>query len=303
MLRRLIGENISLIFNGTPEDLWVEADPGMLEQVVMNLVVNARDAMPRGGSVRITTSLIHWDGKAARSQANRRAGHFVCLEVGDTGSGMSPEILKNIFEPFFTTKEEGKGTGLGLATVQAIVTQHKGWVEVDSAEDKGSVFRVFLPSNSPPVSKRGQAPLPQPMPRGSETVLLVEDEAAVRKNIALMLRETGYRVLEAGDGDSAIGLWEKHQDEIALALADMVLPGSLSGLELASQLLQAKPGLKIILMSGYSAEIARVATIQGLSFMQKPFDPPTLARVIRERLDGKENGGEYIATFGNAPER
>jgi PAS domain S-box-containing protein len=303
MLRRLIGENISLVFDGTPEDLWVEADPGMLEQVVTNLVVNARDAMPLGGSVRITTSQMDISKREGPRQPNQQAGHFICLEVGDTGSGISPEILKNIFEPFFTTKEEGQGTGLGLATVQAIVTQHKGWVEVESCEGKGSVFRVFLPAKKAPTSSEGQLPAPEPLKRGSETLLLVEDEPAVRKNIALMLRETGYQVLEASNSEEAIRIWGEHQNKIALFLADMVIPGSVSGLNLASQLLTEKSGLKIILMSGYSAEIAQVATIEGLSFLQKPFDPPTLLRVVRERLDSKGYGGEYIATFGNAPER
>jgi CheY-like chemotaxis protein len=303
MLRRLIGENISLIFDGTPEDLWVEADPGMLEQVVVNLVVNARDAMPEGGSVTITTrQAILGSGDEFR-HPTARPGHFVCLEVSDTGCGIDPLAMKHIFEPFFTTKDASKGTGLGLATVYGIITQHDGWVDVQSNVGQGSRFRVFLPFVPHRPAAAGQVSAAESVPGGHETILLVEDENSLRHCAAMVLRQLGYEVLEAMSGREALDVWQVSRERIALLVTDMVMPGGLSGLDLIDRLLGEKPSLKAILMTGYSNETARfgVSARKNLVFIQKPFGAPTLARAVRDSLDA--SGKDYVPTYANTPAR
>lgn len=301
MLRRLIGEHISLAFDGTPEDLWVEADPGMIEQVVVNLVVNARDAMPQGGSVTITTRQLNLMSVTASHNSAARPGQFVCLEVSDTGTGIAPDVIKHIFEPFFTTKEESKGTGLGLATVYGIVTQHDGWVDVESELDKGSRFRVFLPFIKQGPSA-ANASISETVPGGRETILLVEDEKSVRRNAALTLRNLGYEVVEARTGNEALLLWRTHQSRISLLLTDMVMPGGMTGMDLIDKVLEESPSMRVILMSGYSTEMARdgIFSRKNLVFLQKPFGAQTLARAVRDLLDS--SGGSYVQTYGNAPE-
>jgi PAS domain S-box-containing protein len=285
MLRRLLGEPVEVILQSQDGPLWIEADPGMIEQVVMNLCVNARDAMPRGGRVMITTSVVEID--AASTKENARGGKYVCLAVADTGEGMDAATMERIFEPFFTTKEAGKGTGLGLATVYGIAKQHHGWVEVDSEVGKGSVFRVYLPQSAQASSSRTSTPGFEGK-RGTESILLVEDEKNVRDTAAQCLREFGYRVEEAADGVEAIELWEQHRSEIALLLIDLVLPGKINGLEIAQQFKRAKESLKVIIMSGYIENVARLETAiarANMSCVTKPFALDKLLKMIRQRLD------------------
>lgn len=287
MLRRLLGEQVEVVLQGPGAPLWIEADPGMIEQVVMNLCVNARDAMPRGGRVTITTNVVEID--AASTKENAKGGKYVCLAVADTGEGMDAATMQRIFEPFFTTKEAGKGTGLGLATVYGIAKQHHGWVEVDSEVGKGSVFRVYLPHAAQAVPSRTSTPGFEGK-RGTETILLVEDEKNVRDTTAQCLREFGYRVEEAADGVETLELWEQHRNEIALLLIDLVLPGKINGLEIAQQFKRAKDSLKVIIMSGYIDNVARLETAiarANMSYVIKPFALDKLLQLIRQRLDEK----------------
>lgn len=287
MLRRLIGEHIDLRFDGKTALPLVEADAGMLEQVLMNLAVNARDAMPRGGRITISTTVAELTAAQAEAHPSRRPGRFVCLAMLDTGCGMDAATLRRIFEPFFTTKEAGKGTGLGLATVDGIVAQHKGWVEVDSEAGAGTTFRVYLPASAQAAQEATPAPLVRPVPRGRETVLVVEDEPVVREMVAESLRALGYRVREAGSGQQAMTLWQAHAGQVDLVLTDMVMPEGMTGLELVEQLQAVKPGLKAVIVSGYSAEIvqAGVPTKAGVTYLPKPFATKVLADVVRDCLD------------------
>ena len=287
MLRRLIGEHIDLRFDGKSALPLVEADAGMMEQILMNLVVNARDAMPKGGRITISTTPAEVNAVHAATDPNRRAGRFVCLSVSDTGCGMDATTLKRIFEPFFTTKEAGKGTGLLLATAHGIVAQHKGWVEVDSAVSVGTTFRVYLPAAAQSQAEVAPAPQSEPVQRGRETILLVEDELPVRRVVGRSLRALGYQVHEAGNGQEAMTLWQTHGAQVDLLLADMVMPEGMTGLELAEQLQALKPGLKTIISSGYSAEIvhAGIPTKAGIIYLPKPYATRVLADTIRHCLD------------------
>ncbi|MBC7367609.1 MAG: PAS domain S-box protein [Undibacterium sp.] len=283
LLRRLLGEHIAVEVRLAPETLWINADGGMLDQVVMNLCVNARDAMPEGGTLVIETDLAQLGAPLARAEA--RPGRFARLRVSDTGSGMTPEVLAHLFEPFFTTKEVGKGTGLGLATVHGIIHQHEGWLEVESAPGRGSTFTVYLPL-APAVEK---APVAEPRAElrgGTETILLVEDEEAVRLVASSLLRRLGYRVLEASHGPEALGIWETRGAEIDLLITDMVMPQGLTGMALAQKLQREKPTLGVILMSGYNEEILRGhgGRTTGLTLVAKPFEFPAFAAVVREKL-------------------
>jgi len=289
MLTRLIGENIDLRSTGQAGLPLVEADAGMLEQVLMNLIVNARDALPQGGRIAICTTAVEIAKAQADRDVNRRPGRFVCLAVSDTGCGMNSEILKHIFEPFFTTKEAGKGTGLGLATVHGIVAQHNGWVEVDSKVGHGTTFAVFLPAasaaSSPAAAERGTTSLP----RGVETILLVEDDAKVRQTTGQFLRILGYRVIEASNGLAALTVWEEHGSEVDLLLTDMIMPEGMTGAELTEQLQSHRPGLKIIITSGYSTEIAYAGVPRkpGVIYLPKPHETKKLADTVRRCLDQK----------------
>jgi CheY-like chemotaxis protein len=289
MLQRTLGEDIHLEWKLHPHPLRLHADPGMLDQVLMNLAINARDAMPEGGTLTIETSELVLDEAAARNQPGATPASYVCLAVRDTGAGIAPEVLPHIFEPFFTTKEPGKGTGLGLATVFGIVQQHRGWITVESAPGQGATFRVYLTARpkgataTPLVA--GQATTPNT--RGAETVLVVEDEASVRTLMRTVLEGRGYTVLEAANGLEALERWQAHQPRIALLLTDLVMPGGLSGQQLGRRLRQERPGLKVLYLSGYSAEMAgRVPGLQpGERFMSKPFTSDQLLRAVREVLE------------------
>jgi PAS domain S-box-containing protein len=288
MLRRLLGEDITLQVNYTAALPLVHADPGMMEQILLNLAVNSRDAMPKGGRLFIDTSVASVDKAYAEQNPEAIIGEFVCLTVKDTGSGIAPETLARIFEPFFTTKDVGKGTGLGLATVYGIVQQHRGWIKVASAVGQGTTFQIFLPTAGGKAAAQ-DAQTREPRVRGGkETVLIVEDEAPLRTLVRSVLERYGYRVIEAVSGVSALSLWEQHKDKIQLVLTDMVMPHGISGRELATKLLAQKPELKVIYSSGYSLAVVGTDMVlqEGLNFLQKPYHPRKLAQAVRDCLDG-----------------
>ena len=228
----------------------------MLEQVLLNLVVNARDAMPHGGQLHIATEKLSLDAAHAQANPEARAGEFVCLSVSDNGMGIAPEHLQRIFEPFFTTKEPDRGTGLGLATVYGIVKQHQGWIEVSSQLGVGTCFKVFLPANPAAALTAGAGEAQAIVRGGTERILLVEDDFAVLELTQHLLETAGYRVWKAESAEEALELWLAHAAEVDLLLTDLVMPGTLTGRELAERLHQEKPRLKVIFMSGYSPEAA-----------------------------------------------
>ncbi|MDE3100278.1 MAG: PAS domain S-box protein [Verrucomicrobiota bacterium] len=288
MLQRILGEDVSMFIHCAPRPAMVHADLGMIEQILLNLAVNSRDAMPRGGRLVIQTANVQISPEAAAQSPSARAGVFVCLSVSDTGSGIPPDVLPRIFEPFFTTKDVGKGTGLGLATVYGVVEQHHGWINVHSEPGRGTTFRIYLPRSEKEDAIESPIPTMPSVRGGNETILLVEDEPAVRALVRSILTRAGYHVLEAPNGAHALDLWRQHHDRIKLLLTDMIMPGGMNGRELAQQFAQEKPGLKVIYASGYSANAAGGDLIEGTNFLAKPFNPLKLAQVVRSRLD--ENG-------------
>src|SRR5262249_32114972 len=255
MLTRLLGATIALEFKAAPGLPAVNGDIGMMEQILLNLAVNARDAMPRDGRLTISTGTRKIAETEIQRNPEARAGWFVCLSVADTGAGIAPEILPRIFEPFFTTKEAGKGTGLGLATVYGIVKQHQGWIEVESELGRGTTFNVFLPASSQSVAPATLTAAPTTAKGGTETILIAEDDPALRRLAAPILRNLGYEVLEAGSGVEAIAVWEQCGKKVSLLLTDLVMPDGLTGRELAKQMATREAGLKVIYTSGYSPEI------------------------------------------------
>jgi PAS domain S-box-containing protein len=286
MLHRVVNENITIKQKLQPCLPRVFADVGMLEQVLLNLVINSRDAMPNGGELIIETSDTVIDEEYTAANSEARPGHFLVLSVTDNGCGIRSEHLPRIFEPFFTTKEAGRGTGLGLATVYGIIKQHEGWIKVYSEVDHGTTLRVYVPAMSCPAS------VPQPEHRrklrgGSETILLVEDEIQVRTVARAMLERFGYSVFDASTGAGALEMWAAHREKIDLLLTDMVMPGDLSGLELARRLQKECSELKVILASGYSTEFLRngPAGRNGCHFLAKPYALEELLETIRESLD------------------
>jgi two-component system cell cycle sensor histidine kinase/response regulator CckA len=287
MLQRTIGVQVQLQFKFSEQPILIHADAGMIDQILLNLTVNARDAMPKGGQIIIKTSAVEFDEVTALQISQARAGSFACLSVSDAGCGISPEIRSRIFEPFFTTKDVGKGTGLGLATVFGIVHQHKGWINVYSEVGQGTTFRVYLPRLQQPQNPKTVKAPPAAIRGGDETILLVEDEPALLASIRAALLRLGYRVLDATNSSEALAVWEKHRAEIDLLLTDLVMPGEKTGKELAEQLLQADPELKVIYTSGYSAEIAGKDFLmdEGINFLTKPFEAAKLAQTLRNRLD------------------
>jgi two-component system cell cycle sensor histidine kinase/response regulator CckA len=286
-LRRILGEDIVLQFHHAPDLAGVRADPGMIEQVIMNLAVNARDAMPRGGKLSIGTSAVEINSVHVHANPEARIGHFVCLRVTDTGSGIPAEVLTHIFEPFFTTKEVGKGTGLGLATVYGIVKQHQGWIEVLSQVGAGTTFRVFLPMSTVPVAANPAKPAGANIPKGRERILVVEDEPELRTLVREVLQQYGYSVFLASSGPEALSVWRNHADEIDLLLTDMVMPGNMTGRELAERLKTEKPDLKVLFTSGYSVEMVGKDCVlkRNGNFLQKPYHPASLAKMVRGCLD------------------
>jgi signal transduction histidine kinase/CheY-like chemotaxis protein len=287
MLRRLIGEHIELVVTPDPNLGRTRADQGQLEQAIMNLAVNARDAMPAGGRLALATANAELREDFARTHPGARAGSYVMLSVQDTGVGMDAETKAHLFEPFFTTKEPGKGTGLGLATVYGVVKQHAGYVTVDTREGAGTTFALYLPR-----SHEEETPAPPPGPaatafaRGSETVLLVEDEQSVRELVREMLEARGYTVLEARHGAQALVVAEAHAGPIHALVTDVVMP-QMGGPELVTRLRPLRPGLRVLYISGYPADPGFERDPgQDARLLAKPFTADALASWLRDLLDG-----------------
>jgi CheY-like chemotaxis protein len=284
ILHRVLGEDIALEAERDPH-LWVVlADPGQIQQVLLNLAVNARDAMPEGGVLRIATRNVSLRAANLPEVPKVAEGDYVLLEVADTGHGMDAETLSRVFEPFFTTKERGKGTGLGLSTVYGIVKQSGGYIHIESEPGKGTRVLVYLTR----VHGAADSPLdvtPRSLPRGgTETILLVEDEESVRRLASLLLERSGYRLLVASSAEEALETARGYAGQIDLLLTDIVLPG-LNGRRLADLLSPERPSMKVVFASGYFDE--RGILEPGSDFIQKPFNPETLARTIRRALDRK----------------
>jgi PAS domain S-box-containing protein len=285
MLRRVIGEDIKLVIH-LAEDLGrAKTDPGQIEQVIMNLVVNARDAMPDGGRLTIETANVELDEVYAHGHVGIKPGRYLMLSVSDTGAGMTRELKERVFEPFFTTKETGKGTGLGLSTVYGIVKQSEGSIWVYSEPGKGTAFKIYLPRVDEPIEVFKEK-LVKDLPRGSETVLVVEDEEEVRKLAVQILQRQGYKVMEAPQGGDALLICEQHQNHVHLMLTDVVMPG-MSGHQLAKRLKSLQPEMKVLYMSGYTdnAIVQHGVRVEGADYISKPFTVDALARKVREVLD------------------
>src|ERR1019366_3646341 len=293
LLRRLIGEDVELTTRLDPALESVKADPGQLEQVLMNLAVNARDAMPEGGTLTIETANSKLDAGFTTAHPGARSGEYAILTVADTGIGMSDEVRSHAFEPFFTTKEHGKGTGLGLATAYGIVKQSDGYITVDSEPGRGTTFRLYFPRAAGAAAASGRGERSALSPRGTETILLVEDESGVRRLSRTILEAQGYIVLEAASGDEALEVVRSHAGEIHLVATDVIMPG-MSGRVLWDRLRVLLPDPRVLFMSGYTDDaIARHGVLEpGIAFLQKPFTPFSLAQKVREVLDaGKSTRG------------
>jgi signal transduction histidine kinase len=293
MLRRLIGEDIRFNARFDPDLKPIKADPGQIEQVLVNLVVNSRDAMPQGGNLTIETANFESDAEFAGKHLGLAPGHYVMLAVSDSGCGMDDKTKARIFEPFFTTKEKGRGTGLGLSTVYGIVKQSGGTVWVYSETGKGSVFKVYFPQLQEDAEFSKPVLVETPVPRGSETILLVEDEDVVRGLARKILEQAGYDVLDARGGDEAIRLCHELPGPIHLLLTDVVMPER-SGREIAECLAKLRPSTRVLYMSGYTddAIVHHGVLDSDVEFIQKPFTPVALARKVREVLDAKDGKHE-----------
>jgi len=286
MLERLVGEHVQIDFSPQESLPAIHADNSMMEQIAMNLAVNARDAMPNGGRVSISTSLEKIHRAPTPMDPDQRDGEFVCLTYSDTGTGMDTQILARIFEPFFTTKPVGKGTGLGLSTVFGIVRQHQGWVDVTSKPNQGTTFRVYFPVGQQPAEKIDLV-VDTALRTGRETILVAEDEDALREMVVEVLRLQGYTVLEAASGRHALEVWERASRPVDLLVTDMVMPGGIMGSELAERLSSQSPRLKVIYTSGYSPGMAGkdASLLEGRNFLPKPYSIGKLAHFVRECLD------------------
>jgi CheY-like chemotaxis protein len=287
MLRRLIREDVELRTVLTPAIGWVKADPGQLGQVILNLALNARDAMPRGGRITLESANVTLGEEYGRTHASVPPGAYTLLAVSDTGEGMDDKTMARVFEPFFTTKEQGKGTGLGLSTVYGIVKQSGGFIWVYSEPGHGTTFKVYLPQVEQPAAAgvEDSPPAPPQALRGSETILVVEDDEALRTLIAEVLEEGGYRVLSAREGTQALSLADALDGHIHLVLTDIVMP-RMGGREVVERLRAGRPGIRSVYMSGYTGNTAihdgHLAS--GQPFLQKPFSSVELLRRIREQL-------------------
>ena len=285
MLRRLIGEDIRLITQHAAGETFVRVDRGQIEQVILNLVLNARDAMPQGGSLTIATTPVELDEAYARAHVGMTAGPHVSLLVQDTGSGMDPATRNRAFDPFFTTKEPGKGTGLGLSTVYGIVKQSGGSVWLDSNLGAGTTVRVYLPRVQEQPALEQAAPIVPAAPVAGATVLVVEDEQLVRDLVCRTLRRAGYTVLVADQGEEAVSVSRAHVGPIDLMVTDVVMP-RMNGSELAGRLSLERPGLRVLFVSGYASEALdiRGSLEPGTEYLQKPFTPAVLLDRVRELL-------------------
>ena len=288
LLQRVLGDKVELKVTYEPQMLLIKADPGMMEQMVINLAANAHDSMPKGGQFSISTTVVDLTDEDVRARPNARAGRFARISLTDTGNGMSPATLNRIFEPFFTTKEVGKGTGLGLSTVYGIVKQHNGWIEVSSQPGQGTTFKIFLPAEKatvPDTSRNAATPV---QVNGKERILLVEDEESLRIMVESILTRHGYVVVAASNGVEALQAWRQCHGQIDLLLTDMVMPEGMTGRQLAYELRAQNDGLKVIYTSGYSLDLISDASEEmreGLNFLQKPYHPQLLAETVRTCLD------------------
>jgi signal transduction histidine kinase/CheY-like chemotaxis protein len=287
MLERTLGENIRVRYDFASDLPPIHADAAMLEQTLMNLAINARDAMPTGGEVFIASTATEVTPSYTQRNPEARVGRYVCLSITDTGVGMDAQVLSRVFEPFFTTKEVGKGIGLGLATVYGITKLHRGWIEVSSELNKGSAFKIFFPATTKPADAPASGPVEKEIRGGNEALLLVEDEPELRALSRQILECYGYRIFEAGTGAEALKLWPEHAQEIDLLLTDMVMPEGITGWELAGKLRAERPDLKVICASGYSIDLLNKQFDEpgAIRFLQKPFKPQMLALAVRECLD------------------
>ena len=284
MLGRLFDGCVTLEYPTVSDPAWVEADPGLIQQVVMNLCINAREAMKNGGVLRLHLAAVEVSAETVVTYPNVQPGKFVCLSVADTGCGMSPEIMQRLFEPFFSTKDVVKGSGMGLATVRGIVEQHLGFVEVESQIGKGSTFRIYLPACAPPVTASLVVPEAKTL-RGQGTILLVEDDPALHAMQQTYLAEMGYKVLAATNGQEALALWAEHQAEIDLLYTDVVMPGGLDGHAIANRVLADKPELPVIITSGYNTvELEGGKASSHVVYVAKPCLPSKLSLLIRDCL-------------------
>ena len=292
MLPRMLGEHITLQALCATDLPRIAADIAMVEQIIMNLVVNARDAMPKGGQLLIATSAMEINPAYVQLHPEAHAGRFVCLTVTDTGCGMERSVLQRIFEPFFTTKEVGKGTGLGLATVYGIVKQHQGWIEVQSKVGIGTTFKVFFPvADGAGLLTVNTLSESEAVQGGPETILLVEDEKDLLELMREVLQQYKYRILTASCGAEALQVWNEQNGRIDLLLTDMIMPGGMTGDELAAEMKRRKPDLKIIYASGYtSAFVGRNFGQADVAFLAKPYQPQQVAQLIRDTLDTSAKG-------------
>jgi len=288
MLRRTIGEDIVLNVNGRATNAFVRVDPGQVEQVVMNLVVNARDAMPQGGRLNVETGDALLDDVAFADTPDVKRGDYVMLSVSDTGVGMPPEVRARIFEPYFTTKDVGKGTGLGLSTVYGIVRQSEGHIALSSEVGLGTTFRIYLPRAEAPQQAAADSGV-EKMPEGTEHILLVEDDSSVRRLSKELLIRLGYSVTEAASGRAGLALGSDDTRHFDMVLCDVIL-GDMSGPAVAEALMALRPSIRVLYMSGYSDEaIVKTGVLdEGKPFLQKPFTPMQLSKKIREVLDEQD---------------
>jgi len=287
MLQRILGEGVEMRFKFSPEPLLIHADAGMIDQILLNLTINARDAMPDGGCLLLETSLAEFDEITEAQSPQAKRGSFVCLTVADTGGGIPPEILPKIFEPFFPAKEAGKGVGLGLATVNSIVQQHQGWISVYSEAGRGTTFRIYIPRQIEQTDKKVFWSSLAAIRGGTETILLAEDDHNLRNTVRKSLARLGYTAIEAVNGPDALAMWNQYHGKIDLLLTDMAMPGGMTGKQLARQLLQQDPKLKVIYSSGYAAAMAddELSLVDGVNFLSKPFEARKLAQAVRNCLD------------------
>jgi PAS domain S-box-containing protein len=292
MLRRIIGEHIAIDMQLAPDLPPIFADPSNVDQVIMNLALNARDAMPDGGKLTLMTTRVEIDKAYQACNAEAQLGPHICLAVKDTGQGMDTATVARIFDPFFTTKDPGKGTGMGLATVYGVLKQHGGWVEVDTAPGRGTTIHTFFP-----LCAQGQVATPRKLeiaptdvaPTDKVTILVVEDEDMLREFVSEALITLGYRVLSAANGRDALGVWAKYKEEIDLLLTDVVMPESISGRQLAHTLVMEKPDLRVIFTSGYSSELfgSEFESEKNHIFLAKPYLPDRLAQTVASHLQSR----------------
>ena len=281
MLRRIVREDIALQLDLGPRALWVHADPGLLEQVLVNLAVNARDAMPRGGTLAIATARVELEARAGRA-----AGAYARIVVRDTGAGIPPDVLPHIFEPFFTTKPAGIGTGLGLATAAGIVEQHLGWIEVDSAPDRGAAFAIFLPVCAAAAAAASDVRAAAPA-RGSETILVVEDDRGLRSLVRQVFERAGYRVVEAAYAQAALAAWDREGGNVDLVVTDLVMPGQQDGWELVAELEARRPGLRVVIATGYHRDLGGRELAPHHTVLHKPVTAERLLEAVRTSLDAR----------------